>query len=257
MRILGAAVAGLVLLLLAAPASGDNSPQWQFHDGVEALKVLKKNVGGALQLERSAEALAKAGELPEAKSELKNSVKLLKASTPAAEWMTDPFREPKDPWSTFSTKLDDVTITDLDAIAADRKAGVETLIAMALAEKTAVYKLVTRELSALTCGVLVNDQGPVTVNGVAQGEEQVSVDVACREAIKDIKIEFPSTVIAQAQPDNGTETLKQGGKVADEKPAAGAKKEGETLVTQDPVSGERIEIIVIHGDSVDYVDEVM
>jgi hypothetical protein len=95
------------------------------------------------------------------------------------------------------------------------------------------------------------------VNGVAQTEEQVTVEVACKDAIKDVKVEFPSTAITQATPDNGTQTLNQDGKVSDEKPAAGAKREGETDVTQDPVTGERIEIVVIHGDSVDPFDEVM
>jgi len=260
-------LAGSLLLLCTAgafPAGGDNSPapQWPFHDGVDALKVLKKNVGGALELERSAEALAKAGKESEARAELQNSVQLLDASEDAADWMTDPFREPNDPWSTFSGKLNHVI--EYDKIAREHMPlrslpgdSIVPYIQQAIIPKTAVYKLVVHELSALTCGVLTNDQGPILVNGVAQTEEQVTVEVACKDAIKDVKIEFPSTGISQATPDNGTETLQQAGKVSDEKPAAGVTKDGETIVTQDPVTGERVEIVVIHGDSVDYFDEVM
>jgi hypothetical protein len=259
MRMLGAAVAALLLLLMAAPASGDNSPppQWPFHDGVGALKVLKKNVGGALELERSAERLAKAGEQKQAHSELHNSLNLLTDSYEASEWMTDPFRDANDPWSTFLHKMNDLEAADVSAMdAAGAKAMVER-IGEALAKKTAIYALVTRELTHLTCGVLTDDRGPIEVNNTAITEESVQIEVACKEPIKDIKIEFPSTFITQSMPDNGTETVKQSGKYSEVKPAAGAKKDGETDTVQDPVTGEKVEIVVIHGDSVDYFDEVM
>jgi hypothetical protein len=267
MRKVAAGVLAVVIVALAAGATtagGDNPPQqtWPFHDGVDALKVLKKNVGGALELERSAEALAKAGKEREARDELQNSLQLLDASEDAADWMTDPFREANDPWSTFSGKL--THVIELDKIAREHVPfrslpgdSIVPYIQQAIIAKTAVYKLVAHELSAVSCGVLTDDRGPIMVNGVAQTEEQVTVEVSCKDKIKDIKIEFPSTTVTQAQPDSGANTTLQNGKVIDEKPPAGAKTDGETMITQDPVTGERVEIVIIHGDSVDYFDDVM
>ncbi|HZQ81571.1 MAG TPA: hypothetical protein VFB25_06310 [Gaiellaceae bacterium] len=246
-------VMGCAALLLAAPAGSDTS-QPPFQNGTQALKVLKKNIGGAIALERNAEAQAKAGQLNEAKSELENSVKLVHASLDAAEWMTDPFHD--DQWSNLDNDVTDILVYDQRGANATNAQELDEHVNTALKKKTAVYELVTRELTSGPCSVLTNDEGPLKVDNVAQTEGQVTIQVVCKVDIDKIEIEFPQTSVAAAQPDNGSSRLEQNGKVVEEKPAPGAKRDGETIkVITD--NFDIVEVVVIHGDSSDYFDDVM
>jgi hypothetical protein len=105
------------------------------------------------------------------------------------------------------------------------------------------------------CVELVNLQGPFMVNGVAQGEPQLTIGLTCTQGIKSLKVETPhETVDACTNPGHAC-AITHGSDITAE---AGDSKDPSVTV-KGPALADGEEVIVeIKGDSIDYiVDEVM
>src|SRR5262249_7956957 len=156
-------------------------------------KKIKTDLGGALQLERNALAQSKAGDDGEAKTEIQNSVELLDSGLPAASWMDAPDRfdavgAPHSVWSHFD--IDYAEILTLDKRALKQKgAALQATVHEALARKQDLYNDVTGQLRSYDCRELINLQGPITVNGVPQGQAVLTIDWTCIHAIRSILVD--------------------------------------------------------------------
>jgi hypothetical protein len=105
------------------------------------------------------------------------------------------------------------------------------------------------------CTELLNLRGPFVVNGVAQGEPQLRISLACTQHIKSLKIDTPNeTVDACTNPGLGC-AIANGSRVTVQ---TGESKDP-SVVLKGPALADGEEVIVeIKGDSIDYVvDEVM
>jgi hypothetical protein len=114
------------------------------------------------------------------------------------------------------------------------------------------------EASALVkppCTELLNLRGPFMVNGVAQGEPQLTISFDCTQAIKSLKIETPKATIDKCADPGHACGITQGSHVTVQ---TGESKDPSVSV-QGPALAEGEEVIVeIKGDSMDYVvDDVM
>jgi hypothetical protein len=135
------------------------------------------------------------------------------------------------------------------------------MIQWALQKKEQIRDAVTAQLKDTNCAELVNLHGPIVVNGVPQGQPQLTVEVSCKEPEKSIYVDIPLDIITGIDPDNGdTAKILPGGKVG-EIDLHGAKTGGAVIETNPaPAAGTPItdEVVPIAGDStVEIVQEVM
>ena len=260
-----AVVGALLLLVVAAPA-----PARVRDDDVRtaALDTLKTNVHDAMLLEKNALALSEAGEKGKAEAEIKQSLTFLEGASDAAKFLTtSPMLAPyakNDPWNNLSSDLESAIKDDRKAAdAAPRRQGyldVHYYLFQAAGWKDDIYKLVNGEVQHPMCTELINLQGPIMVNGVPQGQSQLSVDFSCTHAIKMIYIALPTSTVTQAVPDGTSkDVVLQAGRVI-EVMVNGAKSGGVTFETDPPAAqGVPVDAIVpIAGDSyVDNFPEIM
>jgi len=105
------------------------------------------------------------------------------------------------------------------------------------------------------CTELLNLQGPFMVNGVAQGEPQLTISLDCSQRIRTLKIETPSETIDTCTDPGQTCGIANGSDVTAQ--AGESKDPSVTLKGPALADGEEV-IVEIKGDSTDYiVDEVM
>jgi len=114
------------------------------------------------------------------------------------------------------------------------------------------------ELAKPACAILTDVRGPITVNGVPQGEPQATFSFSCTEAIRTIKIWTPGEQLDQCTAAGGSCAIANGSDVTEQ--AGGTKQPSVTVQGNALADGEQavIDIVPIAGDSYSYVvDEVM
>jgi hypothetical protein len=163
-------------------------------------------------------------------------------------------------------RWDDVR-SEIDYILADdqKAANPETSVARrrqlllsAVGKKNDLFDLVTNELEHAPCTEVVDLRGPITASGVPQGHSTVTVDVSSTKPEKSIYVDIPAVVITGADTGgNGTEKIEKGGKVFEVDLHGGTSGEVTIQSSPDPAAGEKIDVVVITGDSADYFPEVM
>jgi len=115
---------------------------------------------------------------------------------------------------------------------------------------------IAAELAKPACAILIDVRGPITVNGVPQGEPQATFAFSCTEPIRTIKIWTPGEQLDQCSA-AGSCAIANGNDVTEQ---AGGTKQPSVTVQGNLADGEQavIDIVPIAGDSYSYVvDEVM
>lgn len=226
------------------------------------LKVAQVDLRAALTYERFALKAAEAGDHATVRKELNAAEKALTSMgsipyrlTPPADLSTLQIGRP-DPWPFFSNRFEVAQADDRDAMQKPTQAVEHIKAAMVL--KNQMYDMVTFDLDH-PCGELINVEGPIKVNGVPQGQTQVTVEFSCKMKLGDVDIEIPDVTWSSVDAGTDPVTLKAGGKVAE------VNAEGSTNVTMtgttdpDPAAGDSVDTIIvpIKGDSADYFIETM
>jgi hypothetical protein len=160
-----------------------------------ALHNVDGNLGDAIKLEQNAVYLVDHGNEAGARSEIKNSERLLNKALPAADALTTPpelrqFAPPDTSWDRVGENTRSALSWDKRALEQSGGA-LATYVGIALKKKEAVYSLVHAEITHPMCSELINLQGPITVNGVPQGGSRLSVDVACSRPVGKLIIVLP------------------------------------------------------------------
>ena len=105
------------------------------------------------------------------------------------------------------------------------------------------------------CAQLLNLQGPFVVNGVAQGEPQLTISLRCSEGIKMVKIGTPGETLDSCTDAGQACTIANGSDVT--AGAGGGKDMSVTIKGPALADGEKA-IVEIVGDSSSYIsDDVM
>ena len=264
MRLLtpAAVLASLVVLCVASAAPGKVNADPR----ATALKTVRLGVSYAITLENNAAKQAKAGNDAEAKKELQNAVHLLdqvaldvKALTPPRDfnsWVLP------NSWQKLDSTFRGVVGTDERALTSS---GGSFLMDLYTANhfKEEIYKLVDNEIRHPMCSELINLQGPVTVNGVPQGNPQLSVDVACNQREKKVIVVLPMTAAAilKLAPDGAAKAAVLLRANAVQVVMDGATSGGATMeLNGNPPPNAPVDsmIVPIAGDShAEFFDEVM
>jgi hypothetical protein len=245
-------VAALLVLVLAAAAPA------KVNDDVRAaaLHSVNGNVGDAIKLEQNAIYLVDHGNEAGARSEIKNSLRLLNAALPAVNALTTPpelrqFAPPDTSWDRLTQNTN--SAIEWDKRALDESGGaLATYLGIALKKKEAVYSLVHAEIKSPMCSELINVEGPVTVNNVPQGGSQISVDVACSTGVSKLIVVLPAVTVTQMIMDGQAVSGMLSQADAMQIKMNAGRSGGVTVVTAQPVPGNQeveTEIIPIAGDS--------
>jgi len=119
--------------------------------------------------------------------------------------------------------------------------------------------LVTDALGEPACTELINLQGPVKVDGVAQGPSELTVAFHCREKMRDYIVDVPDEAITKVMPAPGESYTMEGSHTLVIKPKTATSGSVTMETNPDPSDGQPVQSLVvpIAGDSVQYYDEVM
>ena len=264
MRLLAPAafIASLVVLGVASAAPGkvNGDPR------ATALKTARLGVSYAISLENNAAKQAKAGNEAEAKKELQNALHLLDQVAPEVKSLTPPrdFNSWVLPnsWQTLNSRFQGVIGVDERALTSS---GGNFLLDLYTANhvKQAIYTQVDNEIRHPMCSELINLQGPVTVNGVPQGNPQLSVDVSCNQPEKKVIVVLPMTAAAilKLAPDGAAKAAILLKANAVQVVMDGAKSGGATMeLNGNPAPNAQVDsmVVPIAGDShPEFFDEVM
>jgi hypothetical protein len=253
MRVLAPAVALASMLVLAFAAAAPAT----VNDDVRAaaLHNVDGNLGDAIKLEQNAVYLVDHGNEAGARSEIKNSERLLNKALPAADALTTPpelrqFAPPDTSWDRVGENTRSALSWDKRALEQSGGA-LATYVGIALKKKEAVYSLVHAEIAHPMCSELINLQGPITVNGAPLSGSRLSVDVACSRPVSQLIVVLPLTVVTKIYLDGGAVSgiLSQADVM---KIKMGGKSGGVTVDTVKPITGTQeveSEIVPIAGDS--------
>lgn len=107
---------------------------------------------------------------------------------------------PENSWEYLGRNIRRADREDEQALSHPDKVGT-TLVLFALQTKDAIHNLVHPLVAHPDCSVVINDLGPVKVNGAAQGTGQLSVDASCTTAIKKILVTTPGNTVTQTATD--------------------------------------------------------
>jgi hypothetical protein len=254
----------LITCVALAAATASNADVPKVKTTSQALKILHTALGDAIKLERNALEQSKAGDPMAARSELENARALIISAEPAADFMAQPLlmriRGKDDPWDHFNEDIEDIANLDRAAMREHGKQQ-QDLIQAANLKKLNAYIMVDDELNKPQCTELVNEEGPIKVNGVATSDTDVTISIRCRQRMEDVWMDSvcfgelgalasPPTVNAPAK------LTAEHGDVIEIK-GDGAKEITVTFQTTDPVTGEPLQVVPIIGDSSVPYDEVM
>jgi hypothetical protein len=227
-----------------------------------ALVTLQKNVTEARKAEKYAFIYNKSGSVDVAAKELRAAAVVIKDTEQVASYLTtykwlDGIHG--NPWDDVRSEIDYILADDQKAASPDTSvARRRQLLLNAGEKKNDLIDLVTNELEHAPCTEVVDLRGPITVSGVPQGHSTVTVDVSCDKPEKSIYVDIPAVVITGADTGGtGTEQIEKGGKVVEVDLHGGTSGEVTIQSSPDPAAGEKIDVVVIAGDSVDYIPEVM
>ena len=266
MRLLVIVGLGAALVSIAAgsaPAALRGNPDAR----TLALNTAKVDLSAAITYESRAEQMFKADKAAAAKKDLAEAIDALDSMENAAKELTSPLdlnqavgktKEP-DPWAIFNTRRLLAAQEDERAISAP---SYEIVTALGLAGrlKEDLLHAVTNELAHPDCLLVTNLQGPPTVNGVAMGHSELTVDFSCKEKIASIYVDVPANVIDQvAGVGNETPTVEGGGHILkiDTNGATSGQATMETSPDASPGAPLQTDVIPIAGDSVEYFIDVM
>ena len=227
-----------------------------------ALVTLQTNLTQAHKAEKYAYIYNKSGSVDVAIKELRASETIIADSKQVGSYLTtykwlDGIHG--NPWDDVSSQLSFILADDRRAASPGTSVALRRQLLLSAAEKkNDLLDLVTNELKKPPCEEVIDVRGPITVNGVPQGHSTVTVDVACNKPEKSIYVDIPAAVITGADAGGtGTEKIEKGGKVVEVD--LNGTKSGEVTIQSDPdpAAGEKIDVVVIVGDSADYFQEVM
>jgi hypothetical protein len=108
------------------------------------------------------------------------------------------------------------------------------------------------------CVQVINLQGPITVNGVAQGEPQLTISLSCKVVIATLKIETPGQTVDSCSDPGHQCTIANSSDVTVQ--AGGSKDPSVTIQGSTLADGEEVivDVVPIAGDSSSYIsDDVM
>ena len=220
----------------------------------------------AMTLETNAIKLSKAGNEEGATKEIKNALHLLNQVLPSAKTLTPPDEfshyAPANSWLHLTSNMKLLITMDESALRSTSPGGFRSELYNANHVKEQLYTLVDDEVRFPKCSELINLRGPITVNGVAQGSSQLSVDVSCNRPEQKVIVVVPANTVVKAAPDGQAKAvILRAGHIV-EVDLNGATSGGVTMQTSpdaaapDPVDSD---VIPIKGDShpSEYFDEVM
>jgi len=251
----------LALLLMTAAAAGGRST-----DDVRqlALHTVDTNVKDAVKLETDAVRLLKGGNLKGAEQEIRNSKDLLDGALGSAQALTPPSEADRwvpvtnsnSNWEGLAHTMRLAYGDDAAALLTNSTRSRIELLDHALALKRAILHLVDPEITHPQCSLLINRQGPVNVNGTAQGGGQLSVDVACAKRVTEVIVDTPHNTVTKTSADGGVQSIVGKSATVVELDLKGAKSGGVTMEsTPDAAAGEPVDVIVVFAGSIEPFNE--